>query len=931
MKYFYLIILFLITITAFPYGNNGTIIGVVRDAETNEPLPSADVFIKGTTIGTTTDFDGNYSISLKENTYTLIFNYNGYKKVIVTDIKIKSKEIFNLDISLIPESNTLDEVVLTASVARNTEASVLNFQKRSVHLMDGISAQSLRKSGASNLASAVKKIPGVTIENGKYVYVRGLGDRYTKTILNDMEIPGLDPDKNTLQMDIFSTSILDNVIVIKSFTADMSADFTGGLVNIITKDFPTKKTYSFSLGSSYNPAMHFNSNYRNYPGSNTDLFGFDNGLRSHPIASDTAIPFTFDNNPELTRLTKQFNPNMASTTSQSMMDYNFGFSAGNQFDLGVSNNKLGYIASINYKNSTKFYDNTQNYSIGSIASDGEISGKSQNGSLGENNVTLSVLTGLAYKTEFSRYKLNVLHIQNGESKAGSFLKVNNDSDFVTYKKDYLDYTQRAITNTSLSGKHSSNDYNFNVKWNLSSSFSSIYDKDVRTTVFQINDNNYSINQNTEPRRVWRDLIEQNHVAKLSFSKKYSLFKQNAKLKYGISGLYKKRDYNVYNYRIGIKGNTEIYNGDANTLLADENIWTIENDRGSFVRNTTIMDPANQFKASQVNLGVYISNEFKLIEKIKTVLGVRVEKFQVNYTGENTTGETYNNQAIINKLDVFPSVNMIYELKEDNKLRVSFTTTTARPSFKEASIAEIYDPLSNITFIGNTNLKPSYINNFDLRYELFMKKSQLFALSGFFKSFKDPIELTYYQTAPDNFTPKNLGAAKVYGIELEIRKNLGFINSKLEHLKFNFNTSIIRSKLNIGEDEMTLRQNTARPDEKVKSTRTLQGQAPYLINLNLDYDIKKMGLEVGMHYNVQGETLEVVGGIAPDVFTQAFHDLKLVLNKSIGSNKKSSVKLKISNILRQERSSLYHLYNMDDIVFKGRKTGTSFSLGYKYRF
>lgn len=913
----------------FSYGNDGKIVGIVRDAETNEPLPGAAISIKNSTDGTSTDFDGMYTLNLEKNTYTVIFNYIGYRKIEVTNVIIKSGEITNLDISLTPELDELDEVVINASTVRNSEASVLNYQKRSVQLMDGISAQTLRKVGASNLANAVKNIPGVTVENGKYVYVRGLGDRYTKTILNNMEIPGLDPDKNSLQMDIFSTSILDNVMVIKSFTAEMPADFTGGLINVITKDFPSKETYSISVGASYNPNMHFNSNYLAYQGGNTDFLAFDNGTRDRPLSEDTAIPYTFDNNEELTNLTQKFDTKLAANQTRNMMDYNIGISAGNQYQIGI--NKLGYIASINYKSGTKFYENAIDNNIGSIASDGEIRGKKQIGSLGKSNILISGLAGLTYKTQQAKYKFNILHIQNSNSKSGVFTQVNNDSDFVTFKKDHLDYTQRGLTNIALSGVITNKEATFKTNWFASSTLSSIYDKDVRTTAFQVEDTNYSINPNTEPRRIWRDLNEQNHNIKIDFTKDVKLFSKESKLKFGLLGLYKNRDYGTYVYQIGLNGNTSIYNGDANTILAQENLWTVDNEQGSYIRNTTIQDPANQFKANQLNFAAYISESFQFNKKFKGVLGVRVEKYVLNYTGKNTSGLALNNKTIIDKLDVFPSINMIYKLKDDNKIRFSYSITTARPFFKEASIAEIYDPLSNTTFIGNIDLKPSYINNLDLRYELYGENSQLFAISAFYKTFKDPIELTYYKVATDNFTPRNLGFAKVFGVELEIRKNFGFISKKLKHLKFSFNTSIIQSELRIGDDEMTLRKNTAQEGETINDTRQLQGQAPYLINAGLDYESKNIGLEVGLHYNVQGETLQVVGGIAPDVYSQAFHDLKLILNKSIGNSKKSTINLKIGNILNQKTSSLYHLYGSNDVVFSERKIGTTISVGYKFKF
>ena len=932
MKYFLIVLFTFFSTAVSANGGNGRITGVVKEAESSMPLPNVEITIKGTEFGTVADFDGVYEFDLKEGNYTLVFTYMGFEKVEVTNVLIKPNDVTIINIDLKPEENQLDQVVITATqVRRNTEASVLNYQKASVNLMDGISAQSLKRTGAGNLAAAVKKIPGVTVQGGKYVYVRGLGDRYTKTTLNSIDIPGLDPDKNTLQMDIFSTSILDNIKVIKSFTADLPADFTGGLLDIITKDFPTKETYTIAIGTAYNPEMHFNANYLTYKGSNTDLFGYDNGFRDRPIALNQPIPNTFDHDTSLTKLTKEFNPNLGATQENSLMNYSFGFSAGNQFTVGKKENKLGYIASLSYKNGTTFYDTTQDNIVGSVANDGEIRGKTQAGSLGKNNIIVSGLAGLAFKTKRSKYKLNLLHIQNGESQAGQFLQNNNDSDFVAYKKDYLDYTQRAITNAIVSGTHTNDAVSFKIKWNVSTTLSAIHDKDARTTAFQIEDGVYSIKPNTEPKRIWRDLQEQNHIVKVDFQNDYKFLEKDSKLKYGVLGLYKNRDYNVYAYQIGLSGNTAIFNGNANSIMLDENLWTTEHESGSFIRNTTIMDPANQYNSNQTNLAGYVSNQFKFGTKLKTIVGLRLEQYKLNYTGKNTSGNIYDNKNIIDKLDVFPSLNVIYALNDDSKLRFSYTNTTARPSFKEASIAEIYDPLSSITFIGNVDLKPSYINNVDIRYETFQEKAQMYAFSAFYKNFKDPIELTYYQAAPDNFTPRNLGSASVYGIELEMRKNLSFVSSRLKNFRFNFNTSIIKSVLEMGEDELTLRQNTAQEGDVIEKTRSLQGQAPYLVNFGVEYTQQKLGLETGLYYNVQGETLEVVGGIAPDVYTKPFHDVKFTLNKSFGTAKNSAVNLKVSNILGQQKSSVFKMYKQDDYLFSSRNLGTTFSLGYTFKF
>lgn len=223
------------------------------DGEFNDVLPFANVLIKGTSIGASSDFDGIYSLEVEPGTYTVSFSYLGYTSKEITGVEVKANETVEVNVTLEPASSQLDEVVVTTTVRKNTEASVLNLQKNSVTLMDGLSLEAIKTTGASNIASAVKRVPGVSVQEGKYVYVRGLGDRYTKSILNGMDIPGLDPDKNTVQMDIFPTNILENVIVLKSAAAEMPADFTGGVVNIVTKDFPTQKQMSFSASIGYNP------------------------------------------------------------------------------------------------------------------------------------------------------------------------------------------------------------------------------------------------------------------------------------------------------------------------------------------------------------------------------------------------------------------------------------------------------------------------------------------------------------------------------------------------------------------------------------------------------------------------------------------------------------------------------------------------------
>ncbi|MDA9552834.1 TonB-dependent receptor, partial [Flavobacteriaceae bacterium] len=865
----------------------------------------------------------------------------GYTTQEITDVVIKEGEVTPLDVTL--TTNSLETIFITTSIKRNTENAVLNLQKKSVVVLDGLSAQSIKSTGASNLASAVKNIPGVSIEGGKYVYVRGLGDRYTKSILNGIDIPGLDPDRNTIQMDLFPTNILDNVIVLKSASAEYPADFTGGIVDIVTKDFPTKPEYTVSLGTGYNPDMHFNDNYLNYTGSDTDFFGFDDGTRDLPIHRYQPITGTFENKLLLNSLTNRFQKELKAKQETSNANFDFGFTLGNQYDLG--DDKIGYQASFSYKNQTTFYENRQDGAFVKNSSDSSVNDLSfvlnSNGSEGINNVILNGMLGLTYKIDKSKFKANLLHIQNGESTAGTFDQVISQDGvgggLEPLTKDALAYTERSITNLLISGDHRfSDDENaLNLEWKLSPTFSKVMDKDHRITPLQQSgegDFFISPSASTFPIQLWRNLIEENWAGKVDLDKTVNLFGKPAKLKFGGAYTYKFRDFSIDDYTFNISGDDSfIADGNVDNLLASENLWNPTTDSGTHLVFGDQFNPNDAYEGEQRIGATYFSAEFYLSEKLKTVLGVRTEFFNSYYTGQNNSS-VFDRELILDEIDLFPSTNLIYSLNDESNIRSSYSRTTARPSFKEASVAQIFDPITNRLFIGNINLIPTYVNNFDLRYERFGEAGQMFAVSGFYKDFKDPIEQAFFLQAPTQLTVDNLGNAKVYGVELEVRQRLGFISEDLNNLKFNANVSFIKSELTMSDDEFESRRLAARDGESIDRERNLQGQAPFLLNFGLDYNNSDIGLQTGLFFNVQGETLEVVGiGLVPDVYTKPFEILNFTLNKSFGENKRSSVDLKVSNILGSDRESAYQSYETQDQIFSLRSPGTEFSLGYTFKF
>lgn len=920
----------------------GTVAGSVIDGDyNNEPLAFTNILVKGTTIGTTSDFDGKYQLSLDEGTYTIVFSFVGYQSKEISDVIIKAGQEVNLDVTL--KSNSLDAVVITTNVKRNTENAVLNIQKKSVTLLDGLSAQSIKSSGAGDLASAVKSVPGVSVEGGKYVYVRGLGDRYTKSTLNGVDIPGLDPDRNTIQMDIFPTNILDNIIVIKSAAAEYPADFTGGVVDIVTKDFPTKFEASASIGVGYNPDMHGKDNYLIGSGSATDFWGYDDGTRRVPINRYQPIPGTFDNRNLLNTLTGRFDKELRAQEETSKPNFDFGFTIGDQFEIG--DDKLGYMALVSYKNSTTFYENRVDgaFSIDALdKSNNELlADRISEGREGINTVLVNGLAGLTYKAEKSKYKFNILHIQNGESAGGIYNQLiagggsGSGSGLEPITKDAITYTERSVTNILINGNHrfgADNDWTFD--WKLSPTFSKVHDKDHKVTPLQETDEGeFDISPSfaTFPIRIWRFLQEENWASKFDFSKKYTLNGRPAKVKFGGGYTYKFRDFSIDDWTF--QNNESVLNGDPNNFLLPENLWSRDNANGTNLVSTDQFNPGDAYEGEQNISSTYISNEFNVTEKIKTILGLRAELFTSYYTGRNNSTSTdYLRTKVLDNHDVFPSANIIYAVSDAANVRTSYYRTTARPSFKEASFSRIYDPITDRLFIGNINLKPTYVNNFDLRFERFGEAGQMFAVSGFYKKFKDPIEKAFFASASSQLTVDNLGNADVYGAEIEFRQNLGFITEGLSNLKFTLNASYTKSELIMSDGEFDSRVANARTDETIDRKREMQGQAPFLVNSSLNYTNSDIGLQTGLFFNIQGETLEVVGlGGIPDVFTKPFESLNFTLNKVFGEKKKSSIDIKVSNILGAKKQSVYQSFNAQDRVFSLRQPGTEFSMGYTYKF
>ncbi|MCH2085121.1 MAG: TonB-dependent receptor [Saprospiraceae bacterium] len=952
------------------YSQQGKIRGTVIEDESGFEVIGANILVQETGTGNITDIDGKFTIDVDPGVYTLQVSYIGFQTLTIEGVEVKSDEVNVLgEIRLSEEGLELEEVVVKATAIRTTEAALMTIKKKSPQMLDGISSSLMKLTGDGTAVEAAKRVTGVSIEGGKYVYVRGLGDRYSKTTLNRVDIPGLDPDRNTIQMDIFPTALVSNIVVSKNFTAEMPADFTGGLLNIETKDFPDDKILSVSASLGYNPQMNLNSEFLSYTGGGTDFLGFDDGTRDLPAgARSDVVPtpisvITGDfTDQDVADFVGSFNPDFAAEQQTSFLDFSLSVSYGDQINLTKEDSNedkgtLGYIFSASYKNDYTYYDDAFFGEYQRLSANEELDlryANTKQGSIGENNILIGLLGGLAYKKGNSKYRLTVMRFQNGEKRAGQFDIDNNgdavgQSGFIAVSEN-LEYNQRSLTNVLLNGTHKfGGDKSWELDWRLSPTLSTVDDPDIRRAAFSIGQTGsifINAGEGGNPARLWRSLSELNAVSKVDLTKNYRFAGEAAKLKFGGSYTFKERDYEILLYDFQFFGGSQIFpDADPNLILQPERIYPTGN---IYVQSGNIFPNPNEYNSTATTTAFYVSNEADLLPRLKTIIGVRAEQFVQKHTGRDVIaaqggdGNELNDEEVLNALDFFPSANLIYSLADDMNLRAAYSRTIARPSFKELSFAQIIDPLSNRIFNGGLfsypdwdgNLVETRIDNFDLRWELFQQGGQLFSVSGFYKRFDNPIELVRIPTQQtgNEFQPRNVGDGQVFGVEFEIRKNLAFISPAMDKLSFNTNVTFVESRIDMTDTEFNARKNFERRGETIESTREMAGQAPYVINAGLTYNDTEQGWAAGLFYNVKGETLTVIGsGLYPDVFSEPFHSLNFSVNKRLGAEKKTTIDLKVSNILNDRREAFFQSFNAQNEIFNSVNPGVNFSLGLSHQF
>lgn len=928
--------------------SKGRIIGSVVDSETGEAILGANVILEGTTLGAATDINGTYLINAEPGEYTLTVSVLSYAKHTVTGIRVSAGEPVRIDIAMKPEWIETEEVVVTAKMLQNTEATTLITRQRASAVSDAISMEMISRTGSSTAADAMAKVTGASVAGGKYVFIRGLGERYTSTHLNGNELPSADPDKRTFQMDLFPSNLLENIVTLKSFTPDKPGNFSGGIIDIGTVSFPEKFLLKLSSSGSFNSQTTMRPNFLGALGASSDWMGQDNGTRSLPsILSDPDVVIpdatTARTNPDQARyldaVSKSFNPQMAPLRKTAPFNQKYSISIGDR--LALFGAPLGILGSFSYAREYSFYERG---TVGRWKLTGSVDANDALTNLillddtkGTDEVSWGGLATVNLKPHANHEITgNLVYTRSGETTARHMIGPWPEqlSGVARFETRVVQFTERDLTSLQIRGKHALPELGeTDIEWSATSSSSMQNEPDARffsntisqTTVGGRDTTLYSITPSLFPRpaRYFRSLDESGKGFNVELSVPFHQWSSmKAKIKVGGAFQEKERSFQERRFEYRQAPGT-IYAGDPEFFFSHENSGIIGYDstRGRYIFGNYIANAPDarggNYDGYERILAVFGMVEIPLTQHLRMVSGLRYEITGMDVSGKDTVGT-------LRDRDILPSVNFIYQLTPEMNLRASYGKTLARPNFREKAPYASYSFANDFVFLGNVSLKRTLIDNFDLRWEWFARPGEIFAVSAFYKSFKNPIERVInvlFASEGGEILYANVDKATVQGLEFEARTRLDAIHPGLQNFTVGGNLSIIASKVSIPEGELIVTRDV---DPSAPSTRQLQGQSPYLLNLNLAYDNAESGTSASIFYNVFGDRLaEISLGGTPDVFERSRPMLDASFSQKVFGS--WSFNLGAKNLLNS-KYLLTQTYKGQDFVRAEHTLGVSVSAG-----
>ncbi len=866
---------------------NGSLEGVVKDAKNGEALIGATVALIGQqTIGASTNIDGDFSIVAAPGNYLLKVQYVGYKTKEIEGVVVVSNSKTSLSITLDTDNDkTLSEVVIRSSVKKETINSLITYQKNTNMVAQVISAEAVSRSPDKNTGEALKRISSASLVDGKYLVVRGLGDRYNQAMLNGSLLSSTEADRKTFSFDLFPAGMIENIIINKTASPDMPGEFAGGLIQINTKDIPSENFLRVQIGTGSN-SQTIGRDFYTSKGGKWDWLGMDDGTRALPAAYPSREAMAKMSAHDRYAISKEFSNNWSYGKKTAPLNASFQASGG--FSSRWFNKRIGGVLALNYNNQNSKTTSTralyaQSGTVQKIL-DYQEEGYAK-------NVLWGALANVSMELN-ENHKISFKNIFNINSENNTLLRTGRNNDYGASINAYqLAFKSTRFLSSQLIGSHYLQASKIKLNWTASYVNLNESVPDLRRMEYRKADgeNDYIASvQSLLPAlsyasRFYSSLKDNIFLGNFDLSRPFELWGLNHQIKAGYMA--QKKDRTFSSRPIGmVDGNQELLKLSYDKIFATENIGP-----GKFNINELTDKDYDYTAGSLLNAGYLMLNN-EINNKLKLVWGLRFEHYSQVVDGFRSNRPT----SIDNSVgDFLPSFALTYKLDPKTNIRFGASQTVIRPEFRELSPFAFYDFELLGAVRGNPDLKRTKISNVDLRYEIYPRIGELITLGVFYKTFTNTIEQFYNETgvATSSYTFGNAPTANGYGAEVEIRKKLDFILPAFTPITFFANGSYIYNKVNFSITDLN--------GKEVKADRPMQGQSPYVINTGLQYDGDKTGTSVTALFNMIGRRIFVVGNNQnPNIWEAPRPTLDLQIAQKLFNNK-ADIKLNVSNILNQK--------------------------------
>ena len=913
MKYFYSLLIVLISSAI--YSQTTIIKGTVVEEGTGKTIPGVLVKVLNTKLATQTDASGNFIIrNVPVGKQELEFSDFTLDTKIISDVDAIKDETTSLTVSMAEKNNTLNEVVIKRTKMKaESVASLLSVQKNSARVSDGISAETIKRTPDKTTSDVLKRISGTSIQDNKFVIIRGLNDRYNTTYLNGSPLPSTEPDKKAFSFDIFPANMLDNLVIYKTATPDLPGEFAGGVIDINTKSTPDKNFQSISVGTGYNTITTGETKFEandikvglpSYFPSSTDFIALQN------LKTETSIQ-------QIASLAKNYQTDWSVDEGKFDPNTNLQFTLGRYFKFNEEQS-LGLLASVT-NNVTNIYGETSRNSYETPGSVLE--------SFSDKNYSKQKLTGAILNLSLKLDTNNMFSFKNlysitSESRYTDRIGTKNaqDAEPIIGAITNRLFTQNKIYTGQLIGEHFLP--KSKIKFNWVGAYSNVQREipsERRNTYeyLQYSDGTQSVPRaefsknavGTDfPGSIFTSNNKENiFSAKIDASKKIE-FSDNFSADVKVGGITQSRSRKFEARQLGyirFNGNVNgVIWGNDNTFLTT--IQTLPNATIFNASNMGILSTSpnssgltlfegtkgSDYYDAEANLNAGYIMIDNIFNKWRIIWGARLEDYTQKLNSKSDVGDIIT--VVDNQLDILPSVNLIYSLTKKQNLRLSGSKTLNRPEFRELAPFIFFDNATRFSTAGTPTLKITEIYNADLRYEFFPGKGQLVSVSAFYKDFTNPIEIQALANNSNQY--QNADAGTNYGVEIDFRVLLSSIigtkeNKFLDDLTIFSNLAVIRSKVDISNLIAT------------SIDTPLQGQSPYVFNAGFQYLNKELGWSFSANMNRVGNRITIHGNQTSDNQTPAFWEkartlLDFQLAKSFWNNK-FELKLNVQNALAQD--------------------------------